>query len=91
LHHLDSKNSVQKEGYDSHHVESKEEEADQFLVLGTVKIKENLGENEAGAHELEHDILVLLESVLSPALHGESLNAGPVNLVRVVLVSKSEV
>ena len=56
-----------------------------------MKIEEDLSEDEAGAHNLEDNILVLLEGVLGPALHCESLNASPVNLVRVVLISKSEV
>ena len=91
LGNLHGKDGLQKEWSNSCHVESEVKEADQLFLLGTVDVKGKLGENEDGTDELEGNIFVLLESVLGPRLHGESLNAGPVNLIWSVFVSKSEV
>lgn len=91
LGHVDCEAGLQEELNESYDVESQEEEAQLLFVVGANDGKEHLQANEAHGNDLESYLLSLVEGLLAPALHGESLDHAELDLVGVVLETQGEV
>lgn len=88
LEHVDCNAGLKQELKESNQVESQEKEGKLLAVLSSNEIQVNLRENEADGNDLSRNESTLVESILAPALHGESLENREGNLV--VLLREAE-
>lgn len=91
LNHVHCDACLQQELNKSHNVEDQEEEAEALAVVSANKTQVYLTNDHADSDHLQSDVSVLVEGILTPALHGESLNHTEGNLVVVLRESKSTV
>ena len=84
MNHVNSNACFQEELEKSYQVEGQEDEGELLSVVSAEKIQVNLSEHHASGDDLSSDDATLVEGILAPAFHSESLNDAEVNLVVVL-------
>ena len=91
LDHVHSDARFQEVLQESNKIESEKDVADEFTVVSADQVHVNLGEDQYDGDDLEEELALLVEGVLAPALHGESLDDVEGDLVVVLREAQGEV